>query len=189
MKEKEEIKNIIVGVTGSIAAYKACEIVSRLRKDGYTTRVIMTGAATKFITPLTLETLSGNRVYCNMFEEGDWQPEHVRLAELADLILVAPATADVIAKLAAGIADELLTSVVLAAGSCPVVVAPAMNEAMYNNKITQANIKKLRSCGLVFVAPEKGWLACGSEGAGRLAEPLRIVERVKEKLVKKNTSK
>jgi len=189
MKNKPAGKSIIVGVTGSIAAYKACEVVSCLRKDGYDMKVIMTEAAKNFITPLTLQTLSGNRVYAGgMFETVAWQPEHVGLAETAGLILIAPASADVIAKLAAGIADELLTCVVLAA-RCPVVIAPAMNENMYLNKITQGNIKKLSAAGFEFITPGKGWLACGSEGTGRLAEPQIIVKRVKEILGRKTSSK
>jgi len=169
-------RGIVLGVTGSIAIYKACEVVSRLRKLGARVFVVMTGSATHFVTPLTFQTLSGNRVYLNLFDlPEEWSLGHISLAERADLILVAPATANIIAKLSCGIADDLLTSTILAT-KAPILIAPAMDETMYNNSITQANIARLREKGFKFVGPEYGELASGKVGLGRLAGIDKIVE-------------
>jgi len=186
MKNKLSSKNIVLGVTGSIAAYKACELVSRLKEEGYTVYVIMTGPATKFITPLTLMTLSGNRVYTEMFSETDHKPGHVSLADRAGIILIAPATADIIAKMACGIADDLLTSTVLST-KAPVLVAPAMHRAMYENRVTAENIKRLKKRGVMFINPEYGRLASGDTGKGRLAKVARIIEEVRKFAGKKNS--
>lgn len=185
MKNKLKGRNVIVGVTGSIAAYKSCNIVSGLRRSGIEVNIIMTKHACKFITPLTLQTISGNRVHTDMFDNTSWQPEHIQLSQKTDLILIAPASADVIAKIACGIADELLLSVVLASKK-PVLIAPAMNENMYNNKITQSNIRKLKSLDYLFIPPDKGKLASGDVGVGRLAEPSTIIKKAEELLLKKN---
>lgn len=172
-----ESKHIVLGVTGAIAAYKACELTRLLIKGGYTVHVVMTEHARAFITPLTFSTLSGNPVGTHMFDGG--APEtikHIDLADEADLIVVAPATANIIAKISTGIADDLLSTVILAT-KAPVLFAPSMNVNMYENPITQANLKRLAELGFHFIDPTVGWLACGWEGKGRLAEPAQIFER------------
>lgn len=174
-------KTIVLGVTGTVAAYKACEIIRKLKDEGAKVKVVMTKAATHFITPLTLRTLSEERVTTSLFEEEASHPlYHISLAEEADLILVAPATANFIAKVAAGIADDMLTTTVLAARS-RVMVAPAMNERMYLNPVTQSNIALLRERGFYFIGPVQGKLAKG-EGIGRLAAIADIVAAVKDEL-------
>ena len=172
-------KQIIVGVTGSIAAYKACEIVNILKKDSFDVRVILTKEGEKFLTPLTLQTLSGNRVHTDMFETPEeWDPIHTSLADSASLILIAPATANIIGKLANGICDDLLTCVVYAS-KAPVLIAPAMNEKMYNHEAVQENIKKLKKLGYSFAGPIKGHLACGHEAIGHIADTGDIVKGAK----------
>jgi phosphopantothenoylcysteine decarboxylase/phosphopantothenate--cysteine ligase len=179
-------KTIVLGVTGGIAAYKAAEIVRLLVKDGATVRVIMTSNAQEFITPLTFQTLSGNPVSTETFNlTQESEIGHIRLADTADLILIAPATANVIAKLAHGQADDLLTTVLLAT-TAPVLLAPAMNVHMYAHAIVQENMRKLASLGYGFVEPAEGFLACGYEGKGRLADPEDIVEEVRAALTKKD---
>ena len=175
-------KDIILGVTASIAIYKACEIIRRLKCEGFAVTVVMTKEAEELISPIVFATLSGNRVYRGLFAEPDaWEIEHVSLAEKADLVLIAPATANIIGKIASGICDDLLTCVVSAA-TAPVVISPAMNENMYRHKITQDNIKKLKSLGYRFIEPIKGRLACGKVGVGCLAEVETIVKEVKKAL-------
>lgn len=171
-------RKVVLGITGSIAAYKACGIVSRLRESGAEVFVVMTKSATHFVTPLTLQTLSGNRVYLNLFDlPEEWKLEHISLAERADLVLIAPATANTIAKLAAGMADDLLTATVLAT-KAPILIAPAMHETMYKNSFTQANIGKLKEKGFKFIGPGYGMLASGKIGLGRLASNDEIMETV-----------
>lgn len=171
-------KNVVLGVTGSIAAYKAAELTSMLVKRGYEVYVVMTQAATKFVTPLTFQTLSQHRVYVDMFEiPQDWEIGHVSLAQRADVILVAPATADFIAKLAAGLADDLLSATILATRA-PVIIAPAMNVGMYENPIFQRSVSFLKKEGYFFVEPDEGRLACGASGKGRLASLEKIVAAV-----------
>lgn len=173
-------KNIILGVTGSIAIYKACDILRRLKKEGYSVTVVLTAEAEEFIKPVLFQSLSGNKVYRGLFDEPDsWDIEHISLAEKAGLVLIAPATANIIAKVACGICDDLLTCVCCAA-TAPVLIAPAMNENMYKNRITQGNIKKLKSVGYKFVEPRHGRLACGKEGMGCLAEVEAIIKEVKK---------
>ncbi len=168
-------KKIILGVSGSIAAFKSADIASLLSQKGYDVSVIMTKEAEHFITPLTMQMLSANKVYRDMFEvTDDWDVEHVSLAQSASLILIAPATANVIAKLACGLCDDLLTCTVLATRA-PVLLAPAMNDAMYQHKSTQANIERLKKLGYHFIGPVKGRLACGTVGLGRLSEVEDIV--------------
>ena len=178
-------KNVVLGVSGGIAAYKSCEIVSRLRKLGANVDVIMTRNAEEFVTPLTFETLSGNKVVCGMFEpREEHDVRHVSLAKKADILVVAPATANVIAKFAQGIADDMLTTTWLATKGVR-MIAPAMNTAMYDDKVTRANIKALEDAGTVVVDPTVGRLACGDTGRGKMAEPVDIVERIVDILTPK----
>lgn len=173
-------KNVILGVSAGIAIYKACEITRRLREQGFVVTVVMTPEAQQLIRPLVFQSLSGNKVYSELFEAAEeWEVEHVGLADEADLILIAPATANVIAKVACGICDDLLTCVV-SATRAPVLICPAMNEKMYKNRITQGNIKKLRALGYKFIGPRKGRLVCGKVGLGCLAEVETIVKEVKK---------
>ena len=169
---------IILGLTGSIAAYKAAELVSRVKQMGADVYTIMTGASCEFITPLTFETLTGNRVYSDIFGDNrHLSPVHISLAELPDIVVVAPATADFIGKMAAGLADDLLSSVVMATRA-PVLLAPAMNTGMFENQIVQENIRKLKEHGVYFIGPESGYLACGYEGLGRLADVDAIIHEI-----------
>ena len=179
MKKSINPKRIVVGVTGSIAAYKACELVRLLVKDGHDVHVVMTKNAMEFVTPLTFKTLSRNSVRHGLFSEPDrWEPGHISLAELADIVVVAPCTANVIAKIAAGLADDLLTSTCLAT-SATMLIAPAMNTGMWENAATKANVKLLRTRGVRFVEAGTGELACGSSGKGRMAEPEEVLEAIR----------
>jgi phosphopantothenoylcysteine decarboxylase/phosphopantothenate--cysteine ligase len=182
-------KTVVLGVTGGISAYKAAETCRLLRKAGANVRVVMTRAATKFITPLTLQTLSGHPVARNLFDPAEEvQIGHIQLADQADLVLVAPATADVIARLAAGMADDLLAAVVLATRA-PVLLAPAMNVNMWENRLTQDNLRRLLADGrITTVGPDKGELACGWIGAGRLVDPAEIVEAAEQILSRRQPS-
>ena len=170
-------RRIVLGITGGIAAYKGAELCRLLVKAGASVRVVMTDAATQFITPLTLQALSGNPVSRDLFDLGsEAEIGHIRLADEADLVVIAPATADSIARLAAGMADDLLAAVVLA-GRGPVLLAPAMNVNMWENPLTQANLARLLGEGggrFSTVGPDRGALACGWVGAGRLIEPAEI---------------
>ena len=167
-------KRIVLGVSGGIAAYKACDLVSRLKKRGAQVRVVLTKHACEFVPPLTFETLSGNPAYTDAFDR-KFEIEHVALAKWADAAVIAPATANILAKMAAGIADELLSTTLLAA-TAPVLAAPAMNTAMWKNPATQANVKTLAERGVTFVGPESGVLACGDADVGRMSEPAQIVD-------------
>jgi phosphopantothenoylcysteine decarboxylase/phosphopantothenate--cysteine ligase len=174
---------ILLGVTGGIAAYKAADIASRLVKDGFAVDVIMTKNAREFVMPLTFRTIVKAPVYTDSFAPiEDYSVEHIALAKRADLALVAPATANVIGKLANGIADDLLTTVLLAAHAKPTVLCPAMNTAMYENPVVRENLERLRNRGVWIVEPGSGRLACGDEGKGRLAEIPAICAFVKELL-------
>jgi phosphopantothenoylcysteine decarboxylase/phosphopantothenate--cysteine ligase len=165
--------NIVLGVTGSIAAYKACELVRLFVKNGDNVRVVMTASAQKFVTPLTFQTLSRNYVGIDQFAlPVEWKPEHIAYAD-ADAIVVAPATANIIAKMAHGIADDLLSSTLLATRS-RIFVAPAMNDGMWDNPATQANLEILRSRGIEIIEPDSGELACGTTGKGRFCAPEKI---------------
>ncbi len=171
-------KTIVVGVSGGIAAYKMCEVVRLLAQAGATVQVVLTRAAEEFVTPLTLQTLSGRPVGRHTFDlTEESEIGHIRIADGADALLIAPATANVVAKLAAGIADDLLTTIVLATRA-PVLVAPAMNVHMWENATVQVNVARLRDAGHVVIEPASGALACGYEGAGRLPEPEVLVEEV-----------
>ena len=172
-------RKILLGVTGSIAAYKACELIRLFVKDGDEVTVVMTKAATEFVAPLTFQTLSRNPVFVDQFAPPvSWKPEHISLAEAADLVLVAPATANTLAKMRYGIADNLLTATLLATRA-PIAVAPAMNTGMWESPVTQENIEVLRARGVTVVEPGDGELACGVKGKGRMMEPERIFEAVK----------
>ena len=179
---------ITLGVTGGVAAYKAAELVRRLQQDGFGVQVVMTRAAREFVTPLTFAALSGQKVITDLFSDSssgeanlESAIEHIAVAQRTDLLLVAPATADIIAKFAHGIADDFLTTLYLAS-TAPVVVAPAMNVNMWNHAVTQENVKILRARGVSVVDPGEGYLACGMTGAGRLAGQEAIVAAVREAL-------
>lgn len=175
---KKPAKNVLVGVTASIAAYKSCDIIRSLRRLGCETKVVMSPAAGHFITPLTLQAISCNEVVTDIFKVSEkWDICHTSLAEWAGVILIAPATADMISKLACGLADCVLSAVVLAS-KADVLIAPAMNENMYTHKATQENIEKLKRYGYKFVAPKRGRLACGHEGMGHIADTSDIIEAV-----------
>ena len=170
-----ENKNILIGVTGGISAYKVCDIITSLKHKGANINVIMTNNATRFITPLTLETLSKNKVYVEMFDH-DYENEvkHIALAQNSDLFLVAPCSANLIGKLANGIADDMLSTTIIAT-KAPIVIAPAMNDNMYNNSIVQCNIEKLKRFGYKFIEPQTGSLACGYTGKGKLEKKEIII--------------
>ena len=171
-------KEIVLGVTGGIAAYKSAEIVSRLRHSGANVHVIMTRNATEFIAPLTFQTLSANQVVTDTFEAPEyWNVEHVALAKLADIFVVAPATANILAKMASGIADDMLSTTLLAT-KAQILVAPAMNTGMWTAPATQNNVKVLKERGVRMIGPECGILACGDQGAGRMSEPETIVGEI-----------
>jgi phosphopantothenoylcysteine decarboxylase / phosphopantothenate---cysteine ligase len=179
---------ITLGVTGGVAAYKAAELVRLLQQDGFTVEVVMTRGAREFVTPLTFAALSGQKVITDLFEKSaageanlESAIEHIAVAQRTDLLLVAPATADVLAKFARGIADDFLTTLYLAA-TAPVIVAPAMNVNMWNHAATQENIETLRARGVKIVNPDEGYLACGMTGAGRLAGQQEIITAVRETL-------
>jgi phosphopantothenoylcysteine decarboxylase/phosphopantothenate--cysteine ligase len=177
-------KNIVLGVTGSIAAYKAAELTSRLTKQGANVNVVMTADALRFITPLPFKTLSRHPVVSDLYDEEEgWKPTHIRLADEADLLLIAPATANTIAKLAQGIADDALTCIALALNpKAKALVAPAMNGKMWLHPATQQNVSVLKSRGVEFIGPEEGMLSCGYEGLGRLWDVENIVMRALELL-------
>jgi phosphopantothenoylcysteine decarboxylase/phosphopantothenate--cysteine ligase len=172
--------NVVLGITGSIAAYKAAELVRLMKKRGWDVSVVMTGAATRFVSELTFRILSRNPVAVDMFENPDeWSPGHISLADKADVIVIAPCTANVIAKLANGIADDMLTCTILAS-KAPVVIAPAMNENMWKHPATRANVRTLHARRAHIVDVGTGYLACGREGAGRMAgldDIMKVVER------------
>ena len=171
--------NVVVGITGGISAYKACGIVSYLKNEGANVDVIMTKNACNFITPLTLETLSKNKVVVDMFKNEDYtEVKHISLAKKADLFLIVPASANIIGKLANGIADDMLSTTVIAT-KAPVIFAPAMNNQMYENKIVQNNIEKLKEYGYKFIEPATGHLACGYEAKGKLPKTEEIIDYVK----------
>ena len=177
-------KTVVIGVSGGIAVYKTLDVISRLRKLGVNVNVIMTKSATEFVTPLSFQSLSQNYVVCDMFEDPKtWDVEHISLAKRADVFLIAPATANVIGKIANGIADDMLTTTVMAT-KAKVLIAPAMNTNMYENPILQRNINTLKELGYNFVEPESGRLACGDTGKGKLASPETIVDEVVKLLSK-----
>jgi phosphopantothenoylcysteine synthetase/decarboxylase len=176
---------VVVGVTGSIAAYKAADLVSKLVKRGFEVHVAMTHGAQEFVTPLTFQTLSRNPVITSVFDDKrDWKPGHIDLADRANLLLVAPATANILAELAHGLAGNPIGEIALAT-LAPVLVAPAMNGKMWQHAATQENVKLLRSRGVEFIGPEEGILACGYEGLGRLWNVDDIIERAAQIVAQK----
>lgn len=179
-------KHIILGVTGSIAAYKIANLASALKKQGADITVIMTENATNFINPITFETLTGNKCLVDTFDRNfQYSVEHVSLAKLADCFLIAPASANVIAKVAHGLADDMLTTTFLAC-NCPKLVAPAMNTRMYENQITQDNLDICRRYGMKVITPATGYLACGDTGAGKMPEPEHLMECIIEAVTPKD---
>lgn len=179
-------KNVLLGVTGGIAVYKAADLVSRLVKEGTEVDVIMTESAQRFVTPLTFQTMAQSKVHTDLFGLLDYvDVEHISLAKKADIIIIAPATGNTIAKIANGIADNILTTVVLAS-TAKIIFAPAMNTNMFLNSITQENIKKLEALGHEFIPPGEGRLACGDTGPGKMAEPSDIVEFLRWSLTEKD---
>lgn len=177
-------KNVVLGVTGSIAAYKAAELTSQLVKQGCSVRVVMTADALRFITTLPFKTLSRNPVVTDLYDEEEgWKPTHIRLADEADLLLVAPATAHTLAKLALGLADDALSCIALALNpKAKILVAPAMNGKMWLHGATQQNVATLKSRGVEFIGPEQGLLSCGYEGLGRLWPVEQVAARALELL-------
>ena len=182
-------RRIVIGVTGGIACYKVCTVVSRLAQAGAEVSVVMTRAATRFVTPLTFQTLSGRPVYTSQWQAiENHDSQHIGLAREADLMLIAPATANTIAKLAAGIADNLVLTVAMAlprtpAPGTPVLLAPSMNAQMWEHPVTQRNLQTVRDVlGYQLIGPDEGWQACRTKGAGRMSEPEQIVEAVEAAL-------
>ena len=178
-------KNILLGVTGGIAAYKIANLASMLKKQGANVKVIMTENACQFITPMTFETLTAQKVYTDTFDRNfEFKVDHIELGKWADVFLIAPATANVIGKLANGIADDMLTTTALAM-RCPIVVSPAMNTTMFENKVVKHNIMKLRTYGMDIILPASGHLACGDTGAGKMPEPEMLLEYIKRAVYNK----
>jgi phosphopantothenoylcysteine decarboxylase len=179
------MKNIVLGVTGSIAAHKAVDLASQLTKDGFNVHVVMTADALRFLTPLPFKTMSRHPVVTDLYDEEDgWKPAHITLADQADLLLIAPATANILAKMAHGMADDALTCIALAlqpAGK--VLVAPAMNGKMWQHAATQQNVVTLTQRGVKFVGPDDGMLSCGYEGIGRLAPVEQIIQQARALLL------
>lgn len=175
-------KNIVIGMTGGIACYKVCELINYLTREGANVDVIMTKNSTEFITPLTIETLSKHKVVTDMFEKKEHiEVEHISLAKKADLFIVVPATANIIGKVANGIADDMLSTTIIAT-KAKVVFAPAMNNQMYNNIIVQNNIEKLKNYGYEFIDPVEGNLACGYKAIGKLASKDTIIQKIQDLL-------
>jgi phosphopantothenoylcysteine decarboxylase len=175
----QKVPNVVLGVTGSIAAHKAVDLASRLCKQGCSVNVVMTPDALHFMTPLAFKTLSRHPVVTDLYDEAEgWRPAHILLADEADLLLVAPATANTLAKLALGLADNALTCIALALNPLArILIAPAMNGKMWLHPATQQHVATLKSRNVAFIGPQEGLLACGYEGIGRLWEPLEIAER------------
>lgn len=178
----ENSKTVVIGVSGGIAVYKALDVISRLRKENIEVHVIMTKAASEFVNPISFQSLSQNMVIHDMFEEPKaWEIQHISLAKKADLLVVVPATANIIGKVANGIADDMLSTTIMAT-KAPVIFAPAMNVNMYNNRVVQDNIQKLKAFGYDFISPSSGRLACGDIGEGKLAETEEIFEIIMSNL-------
>lgn len=175
-------KNILIGITGGIAAFKICELIRKFKKNGANVKIVCTPNALNFVTKLTLQNLSQNEVFVEEFDVKKWKPEHISLADESDIMLIAPATANTISKIAQGVADNLLTSIACAF-SKKMIIAPAMNCNMWNNSIIQENISKLKSRGVEFLEPESGFLACGYIGKGRLCSLDKIFDAVVENLI------
>lgn len=177
-------KNVLIGITGGIAAYKVCELIRLFKKNGANVKVVLTKNALNFVTKLTLQTLSQNNVFVEQFDIEDYKPEHISLADESDIFVIAPASANTISKLATGICDNLLTSVACAFKK-PIIVAPAMNCNMWENKVIQENLAKLTELGYYLLEPEEGFLACGYNGSGRLCSLEKIFDKTVEILESK----
>ena len=176
-------KNIILGVSGCIAVHKSLGVASQLVKQGASVHVVMTSNATRMVLPMQFQVISRNPVLLDLYDsKADWQPPHIRLADLADLLVVAPATANIVGKIANGIADDALSTVAISV-HCPILLAPAMNSHMYQNIFVEKNLQKLRNNGIGLIEPASGLLACGHEGVGRLEEVGVILERIANVLV------
>jgi len=190
-KPKLDGCEVLLCVSGGISCYKSAALASRLVQSGAGVTVAMTEAATRFVTPLTFQTLTGRQVYSSMWQSAEsFQAGHIALAELADLMVIAPATANLMAKLAAGIADELVGALALSAtGQCPILIAPAMNTRMWQAPATQANLVRLTDWGVHVVGPGEGYLACGTRGVGRMAEPDEILAAAAKLLTQKPPKK
>ena len=182
LKSPLKNKKIVLGVTGSIAVYKACELLRAFKKSGADVFCMMTPGAQKFVTPLTFGALSGNPVATDIWDEKLWQMAHIAMASKADLVLIAPASANTLARLASGFSDDVIGATVLAT-QAPVLIAPAMHQEMWNNPATQTNVKKLKTFGMHFVGPEQGELL-GSYGWGRFSDPEKILQAAEKLLVK-----
>ena len=178
-------KHILLGITGGIAAYKSCEVVRLLKKAGHRVSVVMTPAACEFVSPLTFQALSGEPVFTDL-GQNDNAMAHINAVRGADAFLIAPATANTLAKIAHGIADNLLTTMVAARGRCPLVLAPAMNSQMWDNPANIRNINQLQQDGVIILLPNSGDLACGENGAGRMQEPTEIVDLIADIWVEKH---
>lgn len=177
-------REILLGVSGGIAAYKSADLASKLVQGGAFVTVVMTEAAEQFIGPTTFEALTGRPVYRHLFSPQEhFQGEHIGLARRAELMVVAPASANYLAKVALGLADDLLSTLALTI-TCPLLLAPAMNTEMWNKPAVQRNVRQLKEDGVEIVPPESGWLSCGQVGAGRMSEPLTILNRIQELLIR-----
>jgi phosphopantothenoylcysteine decarboxylase/phosphopantothenate--cysteine ligase len=175
-------REVVVGICGGIAVYKVCSLVSALAQRGCGVTCVMTRSARRFVRPLTFEALSGRRVLGSLWRpEYAYDPQHIRLTDRADLVVIAPATANILAKIAHGLADDLL-STLMTAITAPVVLAPAMNDRMWANPVVQANVARLRELDFAILGPAEGWLACRSQGPGRMVEPETILNAVVERL-------
>ncbi len=182
-KEKTNLEgvNVLLGVTGAVAVYKAVDLASKLVASGASLRTVMTENACKFVTPKSFEAVTNSPVYTSMWTGvGEFNIEHINLTDWADIVAVVPATANTIGKMANGICDDLLSSILCACWQKPILVAPAMNTNMWTNPVVQQNIKTLRGRGIELIGPEKGRLACGTEGIGRLTEPQDILKRIEQ---------
>jgi len=176
---------VLVGVCGGIAVYKVCSVVSQLVQRGAGVTCVMTKAATRFVKPLTFEALSGRKVLTSLWKpQFSYDPQHIKLTNSADVFLVAPATANMIGKMACGLADDTLSTLLISV-DCPVLVAPAMNDRMWENKVVADNVARLRELGYHFIGPAEGWLACRSVGRGRLEEPEAIIKKVADMLAER----
>ncbi|MFH1613500.1 MAG: bifunctional phosphopantothenoylcysteine decarboxylase/phosphopantothenate--cysteine ligase CoaBC [Planctomycetota bacterium] len=181
--------NILLGVTGGIAAYKAVDLASKLAAAGAQVKTVMTASATRLVRPRSFEAVTQSSVYTTMWQEpGEFEISHISLADWADIVVIAPATANVLGKMANGLCDDLLTTTLCAAWTKPILLAPAMNENMWNNPAVKWNVKSLQQMGIMMIGPARGRLACGTEGVGRMAEPADILEAL-EKIASKIKSK
>ncbi|MDD5459403.1 MAG: flavoprotein [Phycisphaerae bacterium] len=175
-------KKVLLGVSGGVAAYKAVDLASKMRSAGAEVKTVMTESACELIGPKSFEAVTAGQVYTSLWTIEEYKIGHISLADWADIVVVAPATANIIGKTANGICDDLLSTVLCVCWEKPLIVAPAMNERMWNNPVVQQNIEQLKQMGADIIGPESGNLACGTTGIGRMTEPTDILERIKQKL-------